>query len=147
MKLSIKSGVVGLILTAIVASASAFTSPNGEPMGVLSDGTYWLAKNLVDPLEGSTPKLKSLADNWGLRKMTLDNTGKYYTVKGKPCKAGFTMDYCFDIGGDHFIPHALVQISDQSLLDKIGANEIVPNGNVQFPGFNFRTIVVAGTGN
>jgi hypothetical protein len=140
---SLKFTVVGLMLVVIVFAAAAFTPPNGKPTGVQSDGTYWLAKSIADAVEAGVPSLKSMADNWKvLRKMALDNTGKYYIVKGKPCRAGFSMDYCFDIGANRFIPHALAQIENQSLLDGINPGEIVQNGCTP-PGYNFHEIVVA----
>lgn len=134
---SSKISVVGLILAVTIVAAAAFTPPNGKPYGYQSDGTSWLAANLVSATEGSVPKLKSLPDNWAPRAMVLD--GQYYVCHGKPRLAGSWVDFCFDIGGGHYIPHALQQIDDQSILANVNQDEIVSNG---VNGYNFHCKVV-----
>jgi len=126
------SHLSGLILVGIVGLVAAFTSPNGKPYGVTADGTYWISSALVNGADGSNPKLMTAADNFARHAMVLD--GDCYTVKAKVPLLGMAVDFCIDIGGNRYIPHALQAVTDQEILARVNPNDILDNG---VGGYNF----------
>lgn len=86
----------------------------------------YISKALVDRTEGSVPKLM-IGPSWVRTSVVLRNG--YYVATVKKSNS----DYCFDIGGNRFIPHAALDDPN------IKATDVVDNG---VGGYNFRTPIL-----
>lgn len=124
-----KKWFVALVVIAfclpLAANAQDF---KGQLYGVTTDGTYFISKKLVDKAEGDAPKAM-FGPSWNRKDMQA--AGDYFIFKsGVKKRLGVKTDYCFDIGGDRYIPHALAE--DPIIKD----GDFVDNGK---GGYNFRT--------
>ena len=121
----------------VQAQEKEFTAPADSILyGVYQDGTFFIAKKLVDAVEGSNPKVM-FGPEWQKKEMKLSADKKfYYFGPEKKLSPLFKVDYCFDIGGNRFIPHALNSLRDEEILKLIDGENIVDNG---MGGYNFRT--------
>ena len=105
--------------------------------GLYSDGTVFIAKKLVDDIEGDAPKFMSELTNWEQKKMTLSADSKYYFFKAGinlPVEQKYII--CFAIGGNRFIPHALRLPLLKEEITGVKIEDIVPND--QGNGYNFK---------
>ncbi len=104
--------------------------------GAYRDGTFFVAKKLVEAIEGDNPKLM-FSPEWQKKEMKLSKDEKFYYFKsGKKLVPLFKVDYCFDIGGKRFIPHALSSLENGEILKLIKGDDIIDN---QIGGYNLRT--------
>jgi hypothetical protein len=121
----IVSVLVFAICLPLTAGAQDF---KGQPYGVTTNGVYFLDAKVWNKAEGDAPKVM-YGPAWNPKPMKL--VGGYYIYEsGLRKRLGVKTDYCFDIGGDRFIPHALVE--DPIIKD----GDFVDNGR---GGYNFRT--------
>lgn len=87
-------------------------------------------------MEGDNPKVM-FSPEWKKNKMKLSGDEKFYYFRAEKKFPPFLkVEYCFDIGGNRFIPHALANLEDESIISLIKADDIVDNG---IGGYNFRT--------
>jgi len=133
--------VVVLLLFTLSLEAEAqdkeFVAPADSILyGVYQDGTFFIAKKLVEAIEGDNPKVM-FSPKWQKDKMKLSKEEKFYYFRAEKKFPPFLkVEYCFDIGGRRFIPHALANLTDESIISLIKANDIKDNG---VGGFNFCT--------
>lgn len=108
---------------------STFTPPT--PYGH-KDGVFWISKDLVAE-SGFTGTPKIISDATGWKWITMKSVGGYWVVKTdvKLPKA----EYCFDIGNEQFIPHALMGKSTA-----INMSDVIDNHGKG--GYNFLTSAV-----
>ena len=126
MKKVFSAVMVCLAVIFIAGTVGAFDAPGGALYGVTSDGTYFISTDLVTAANGSAPKAMVEFEDYERQAMTLD--GNYYIYKsGEKMEASEKVHFCFDIGGDRYIPHALRKKTS------IQAN-VVKNGR---GGYNF----------
>jgi hypothetical protein len=119
--------VIGLAMMFVANAVWAFDAPGGALYGVNADGIYFISADLVKAANGSgIPKLLA-APTFKAEAMKLD--GNYYVASGKKPRAGSKTDFCFDIGGGQFVPHALIDDA------RIKVEDATDNG---VGGYNFR---------
>ncbi|MDD5031631.1 MAG: hypothetical protein PHR36_01135 [Patescibacteria group bacterium] len=125
-----------LFALGFVVQAQEFVSPPDSILyGVYEDGTFFVAKKLVDAVEGEKPKFRADLTEWRDEEMSLSADKKYYFFKAGvmlPLEKEFS--FCFAIGGNRYIPHALLTL-DSSLLKAVREEDIVDNDR---GGYNFR---------
>lgn len=94
------------------------------------NGIYWLSKALYNQAGGTgTPQLIAKANKW--KPIDMTSYGDYYVAKTGVSQA--VSEYCFSIGNDLFIPHALL------------GNSLVKDADVKdngLGGYNFLTSAV-----
>lgn len=125
-----KTVVIAVIAAVIIFVASvawAFEAPDGALYGVMAEGKYFIAKNLVDAANGSPPRVM-FGPDWKRLEMKLDGNYYVYTF-GQRLPKGLKTDFCFDIGNDQYLPHAL--ITDQRIKEEDTVDNTVG-------GYNFR---------
>ena len=133
--------VIVLLLFALNLEVEAqnkkFVAPADSILyGVYQDGTFFITKKLVDAVEGNNPKVM-FGPDWRKKDMKLSKDEKFYYFKsGRKFAPVFKVDYCFDIGGNRFVPHALSSLQDDEILKLIKWDDIVDN---QIGGYNLRT--------
>jgi len=110
-----------LLIPAVAQNTSAL-------YGVSPDGVYFIHKSLVEKTDGTKPSVLFSPD-WSGRPMTLQ--GNYY-VYNSGRKIIMKAMYCFAIGGNRYIPHAL----DGLDISGINPDDIKDNNQ---GGFNFIT--------
>ncbi len=127
--------LVVLFISATIVSAADFTAPaDGRHYGVTTTGIYFISQEMVDAVEGSSPKVRTAKNGWMDESMTLNN-GYYTWDSGAMLSTAFAVTWCVNIGGNRFLPHALEQAENPGKY--IRENEdIVENG---VGGYNFRT--------
>jgi hypothetical protein len=109
--------------------SAEFKPPLGALYGVTVAGDYFVAKKLVEAAEGEKPKAM-YGPAWDRKAMTL--VGDYFVYRsGVKKRVGIKTDFCFDIGGNRFLPHALIE------NEMIKQSDAVDNG---VGGYNFRMV-------
>jgi len=120
-----KAIVLCMAIMVMAMAVQAFDAPGGALYGVTADGTYFVSADLVKAANGSAPKAM-VAPSFKREAMVLD--GNYYVYKsGKSVRA--KTDFCFDIGNNQYIPHAVIDDA------RVKAADVSDNG---VGGFNFR---------
>lgn len=123
-----KTIIVLCVAIMVMATAvQAFDAPGGALYGVTADGVYFLSADLVKAANGGAAKLLA-APGFKAEAMKLD--GNYYVyASGKQLRPDGKTDFCFDVGNNQFIPHAIVNDA------RIKQEDIADNG---VGGYNFR---------
>ncbi|MBD3248377.1 hypothetical protein GF382_03770 [Candidatus Falkowbacteria bacterium] len=122
-----------VVFTISQISAADFTPPeDGRHYGVYTNGIYFISKEMVDAVEGSSPKVRTANNGWEDEGMRL--VGKYYVWdSGRKFVDAFALSWCVNIGGNRYLPHALEQAEDPGKYVLPGT--VVSNG---VGGYNFQ---------
>lgn len=103
--------IVVVLCMAVIWTASGyagddFQAPANANYGVTEDGVFFISEELIKDAGGDAPKMLSGLNglNWVPKRMELEN-GYYIYRYGKRVAGA---EFCFDIGGGSYLPHALV---------------------------------------
>lgn len=78
----------------------------GPMYGFTEDGVFFIHKDCVKAAQGKKPQL--IASRSGWRALPMEEVGNYYLARVSITAPIRRKElYCFDIGGDNFIPHQL----------------------------------------
>lgn len=102
--------------------------------GVTKEGIFFIHRSLVEKVGGNSPLLRSELTSWEKDEpMELNSQGYYIAsiIIEKPLTR--KIDYCYRIGDNKFIPHALINVNSALVKD----NDCINNGN---KGYNFSTM-------
>jgi len=131
-----------LCLVIIAGADNAFAQskfvapPDSISYGVYTNGVFFIAKKLVDAVEGSRPQLMAKDLTFVKKDMVLSTDKRfYYFESGKTFSSEFEKFYCFAIG-DSYIPDALTNINDPKILEMFKKEHVRDNFR---GGFNFAT--------
>ena len=125
-----------LVVQAQEKEKEFISPPDSVLYGVYQDGAIFIATKVVEAVEGSKPKVM-FGPEWQKKEMKFSADKKFYYFRAEKKFSPFLkVEYCFDIGGRRFIPHALADLEDENIISLIKPNDILDNG---IGGYNFRT--------
>jgi hypothetical protein len=104
--------------------------------GVTAGGIYFVAKDLVTAVEGSVPRVL-FETRW--QRYPMVASGKYYIFRSGRRIILPLASYCFDIGGNEYLPHVLYKGRGGAFASQINNADIKDNKNF---GYNFMTVPI-----
>lgn len=125
-------GTLSTLVVALLYLAAASAASAGNSLyGFTSDGLFYIHKDVVAAAGADDPKLVAGINKW--ERVAMKRTGDYYIYQAKTTgQYKFPLLYCFDLGGERYIPHVLVDMGSPL----INPDEVKPHGN---GGYNFFT--------
>ena len=99
--------------------------------GFTSEGLFYIHVDVVAAAGGDSPELVAGFNNWA--RVPMSRSGNYYIYQASTTgQFKFPLLYCFDLGGERYIPHVLVDMGSPL----INPDEVKSNNS---GGYNFLT--------
>lgn len=104
--------------------------------GVTTSGIYYVHSSLIEEVAGDRPRLRQVEPITDHSDLDMLEKGGYYyrqvDLKGKPFSSDEYILYCFNVGGEDYLPHAL----KRARSERYSPADIKENNK---DGFNFKT--------
>ena len=98
-----------LILVAVCLPNKAIGENTNELYGFTANGIFYIHSDLIDAAGGGWPEITG--GFTGRKRISMDRKGDYYIWQARTTGPyRFAQFYCFHIGGETYIPHALVDL-------------------------------------
>lgn len=121
MKNSIRFNAIVLAITVLIFSAvipnESFAGNTNSLYGFTQNGVFYIHGDLIEAANGSRVEITGGFTQW--KRVDMKRIGSYYVFEANTTGSfQFPQYYCFHIGSERYIPHALVDLGSPLIKPK-----------------------------